>query len=230
MIAIILAGGLGKRLKPFTEVIPKPLLPIGESNILEIQIKFLAKSGFEEIYIATNYKFELVKAYLGNGSKYGVKLFYSQENKPLGTIGPVSLLKKKITSPFILINGDVLTNLNFKNFYNYGKKLNYILTVGTIPIKIPFNFGIIKSNGNFITSVIEKPKFYNEILSGIYFFKPDILKYIPNGKYLGIDILIKFLLKKKIKIGKYNIVDFWLDIGQPDSYKKAQKVYKKFFN
>src|SRR5438309_577534 len=109
MKVVILAGGLGSRLKPFTEVIPKPLLPIGEKSVLEIQIDRLKKFGFDEVYLATNYKSEYVENFFGNGSRYGVKLAISKEEKPLGTVGPLTLLKDKLTEPFIVMNGDVLS-------------------------------------------------------------------------------------------------------------------------
>ena len=112
MKAVILAGGLGTRLRPFTEVIPKPLLPVGESSVLEIQILSLKQAGFSEIYIATNYKADYVKAFLGDGSKYDLKLYFSQEREPLGTCGPLALLREELDSLFILMNGDILTNLS----------------------------------------------------------------------------------------------------------------------
>ena len=117
MQAVILSGGLGTRLRPFTEVIPKPLLPIGEKAVLEIQIEHLKKYGFDEIYLATNYKSEYIENFFGDGSKFGVKLFISKEEKPLGTAGPVKLLQDKFKEPFIVMNGDI-TLLNYGNLYN----------------------------------------------------------------------------------------------------------------
>src|SRR3970040_505646 len=109
MKAVILAGGLGTRLKPFTEAIPKPLLPIGEKSVLEIQIQHLAKYGFDEIYIATNYKANYVESFIGDGQRMGVRITFSKEEKPLGTCGPIRLLKDELTEPFLLMNGDILT-------------------------------------------------------------------------------------------------------------------------
>ena len=120
MKAIILAGGLGTRLKPFTEAIPKPLLPIGEKAVLEIQIEHLKKNGFDEIYLATNYKSNYIENFFGDGSRYGVKLIISKEDKQLGTAGPIKLLESELTEPFLVMNGDILTNLDLKEFYNYG--------------------------------------------------------------------------------------------------------------
>ncbi|MGB0886939.1 MAG: sugar phosphate nucleotidyltransferase, partial [Vicingaceae bacterium] len=125
MKAVILAGGLGSRLKPFTEVIPKPLLPLGEKSLLELQIELLKKNGFDHIFLAVNYKADMIKSFLGDGSKYGVKLEYSLEEKPLGTCGPVSLLKDKlIGEPFLLMNGDILTKAKFNEIYQHALKFN----------------------------------------------------------------------------------------------------------
>lgn len=228
---VILAGGLGTRLKPFTEIIPKPLLPMGEKSLMELQIISLKENGFKDIYIATNYKADYVEAFLGNGKKYGVKLHFSKENKPLGTCGPLSLLKKELTKPFILMNGDILTKLNFKEFYNFGVKTKSNLTIGTKIITTPFRFGNVKTDkNNYIKSIEEKPELKFEILAGIYFFKPEIFKFIPNNTYFGMDTLIKNLLKKKQKISKYLIEEYWLDIGQVEDYNKAREEVTTNFN
>lgn len=130
MKAVILAGGLGTRLKPFTEIIPKPLLPIGEKSVLEIQIELLKKHGFSEIFLATNYKSEYIENFFGNGDRYGVKLTISKEEKPLGSVGPLSLLKDKLSdAPFLVMNGDVLSKCNFSELYQFGSQMNADLTV-----------------------------------------------------------------------------------------------------
>lgn len=230
MKAVILAGGLGTRLKEFTEIIPKPLLPMGEKSLMELQIISLKENGFNDIYVATNYKANYVEAFLGNGKKYGVKIHFSKEDKPLGTCGPLSLLKKELTEPFILMNGDILTKLNFKKFYDFGNKSKSNLTLGTKIITTPFRFGNVKTDkNNYIQSIEEKPDLKFEILGGIYFLKPKIFDFIPNNKYYGIDTLIKDLLNKKEKISRYLIEDYWLDIGQIEDYRKARKEVVKIF-
>ena len=148
MKAVILAGGLGSRLKPFTEVIPKPLLPIGEKSVLEIQIERLRQNGFDEIYLATNYMSDYISNFLGDGSRYGVKIRISKEDKPLGTVGPLTLLKDKLTEPFLVMNGDVLTLLNFKQFYDFSLKKNSVLSITIKELVTPFRFGNIFFNGD----------------------------------------------------------------------------------
>jgi len=229
MKAVILAGGLGTRLKPFTQVIPKPLLPIGESSVLEIQINRLIDSGATEIFIATNYKSNLVRAYLENGERFSIPIKFSVEDKPLGTCGPVTLLKENLTSPFILINGDILTTLDFKKAYDFSTKVDADLVVVTKKMVTPFNFGNVKTDGDFIIDIEEKPDFITEILSGIYILKPPLFDIIPYNKAYGIDNLIKDLLKKGEKVAKYLLQDYWLDIGQAKDYEEAQSAYETHF-
>lgn len=230
MKAVILAGGLGTRLRPLTEVIPKPLLPIGESNVLEIQIQSLKRSGFEEIYIATNYRAEYVKAFLGDGSKYGVQLFFSQEEKPLGTCGPLSLLRNQLDAPFLLMNGDILTNLDFSIPYKFAQSVLSDLTVVTRQMITPFNFGRVISSGNFLKEIQEKPDFKQEIVAGIYVMKPEILGRIPDGEYFGMDALIQTMLKDGNPVARFEMRDYWLDIGQIKDFEQAQGVYDEYFH
>ncbi len=137
MQAIILAGGLGSRLKPFTEIIPKPLLPVGEKSVLEIQMSRLKAHGFDEILLATNYKSEYIKNFFGDGSKMGVKLTISKEEIPLGTCGPLSLLRGKLTKPFMVMNGDILTTADFTKIYNYAIDIDADFTVVTKEVITP---------------------------------------------------------------------------------------------
>ena len=227
--AVILAGGLGLRLKPFTEAIPKPLLPIGEKSIIEIQILRLKKYGFTDIYLATNYKSEYIKSFLGSGKQFGVKITVSKEEKPLGTCGPLTLLKDNLQSPFLVINGDILTTINFERLYKYAKSIESDFTVVTKELIMPYAFGKIYSKGDFITGVEEKPNLRNEIIAGIYIMKTEIFKYIPEDEYFGMDNLIKNMLKHNIPIAKYRMDELWLDIGQLPDYEKAQDIYNEHF-
>lgn len=229
MKAVILAGGLGTRLRPFSEVIPKPLLPVGESSALEIQILALKKSGFNEIYIATNYKADYVQAFLGDGQKYGVQITFSKEDIPLGTCGPVLLLKDQLTEPFLLINGDILTTLNFARALEFALSVDANLTVLTKEIVTPFNFGRVASDGNYILDIEEKPDFRLEVLAGIYVLKPPVFELVPPATYYGIDSLIKDMLARKMKVARFPIKDYWLDIGQINDYQIAQEAYKTHF-
>lgn len=229
MKAIILAGGLGTRLRPFTEVIPKPLLPIGEKSILEIQIEHLKSNGFDEIFIATNYKSEYIESFLGDGSKYGVKLIFSREENPLGTAGPLKLLQDQLTEPFIVLNGDILTKLNYLEFYNFAQHVKAQLTITVKEIITPFQFGNIFFDGDYVTGIQEKPEIKTKIMAGIYVFQPEVLDLIPKDEYYGMDKLIIKMLNSKLPVAKYEIKDYWLDIGRMDDFEQAQDMYNKHF-
>ncbi len=222
MQAVILAGGLGSRLKPFTEIIPKPLLPVGEKAVLEIQIESLKKYGFNEIFIATNYKADYIESFLGRGERYGVNLYYSKEEKPLGTVGPLNLIKDKLKSPFLMMNGDILTLMNFKEFFDFAVSKGESLAVAIKKEIMPFEFGNIFFKGDYVTKIEEKPDLLLYILAGIYILTPEIFNYIPTNEYFGMDQLIKKLLSLDIKIPKYEIKEYWLDIGRAKDYEIAQ--------
>ncbi|OQC49237.1 MAG: D-glycero-alpha-D-manno-heptose 1-phosphate guanylyltransferase [Tenericutes bacterium ADurb.Bin024] len=230
MQAIILSGGLGTRLRPFTEVIPKPLLPIGEKAVLEIQIEHLKNNGFDHIFLATNYKSEYIENFFGNGSKYGVKLSISKEEKPLGTAGPVKLLQNQLNNePFLVMNGDILTLLSYRKLYEFACSKETLLTIATKDIYTPFQFGNIHTEGDFVTGIEEKPNIKTTILAGIYIFKPEILNLIPDNTMYGMDKLIIDMLERRLPISHYPIQEYWLDIGQVGDYEKAQEIYKEHF-
>jgi len=227
--AVILAGGLGTRLKPLTEAIPKPLMPIGERSILELQVLRLKEFGFEDIYVATYYKANYIEAFLGDGSRYGVRITVSREEEPLGTCGPVKLLENELDVPFLVMNSDILTTADFGDLYEFALGIEADLIVATKEIITPFSFGRIESHGGFITAMEEKPALKTEVLAGVYIFKPPVLKLVPHGQYFGMDSLIKKMLEQGIPVGKYQIRQFWLDIGQIDDYHEAQAAYGEHF-
>lgn len=229
MKAVILAGGLGSRLKPFTEVIPKPLLPIGEKAVLEIQIERFKKYGFNEIYLATNYKSDYIEKFFGDGSRYGVKLEISREDIPLGTAGPLKLLKEKIREPFIVMNGDILSLIDFKEFYDFALQKGTLLTLAIKEFITPYAFGNIFFDGDFVSDIQEKPDLITYALAGIYLVKPELLDLIPPGQAFGMDKLIKKMLAEKQPIAKYELKEYWLDIGGVEEYKEAQEVYEQHF-
>jgi NDP-sugar pyrophosphorylase family protein len=227
--AVILAGGLGSRLKPFTEIIPKPLLPIGEKAVLEIQIEHLCAFGFKEIFLATNYKSEYIEKFLGDGSRYGVKLEICREKVPLGTAGPIKPLSGKLSDPFVVVNGDILSLLNYQKFFEFGLSKDTMLTVAIKKVVTPYAFGNIFFKNDLVTEIEEKPDIVNYVLAGIYLMKPQILNLIPDNEYFGMNTLIKDMLSKGLPIAKYEIEEYWLDVGQIDDYYKAQDIYEKHF-
>lgn len=226
--AVILSGGLGSRLKPFTMVIPKPLLPIGEKAVMEIQIERLAKFGFHRVFFATNYKSEYIEKFFGDGSRYGISLKISKEEKPLGTAGPIKLLENELNEPFLVMNGDILSLVDYNLLYDFALNSDSILTVCVKKIITPYEFGNIFFDGDFVTDIKEKADIVTYALAGIYVMKPEILKYIPEGEYYGMDKLILRLLAEKQPISKFEIKEYWLDIGRMDDYEKAQDALKYF--
>ena len=226
MKAVILAGGLGTRLKPFTEVIPKPLLPIGEKAVLEHQIEHLKRFGFDEIYLATNYRSEYIENFLGDGSRYGVRLTISKEEISLGTAGPLKLLTASLTEPFIVMNGDILSTIDCRAFYEHARAQNTKLTIAIKKIVMPYAFGNIEFEGHLVTGIEEKPNFITHALAGIYVIQPSLLELIPDKTYYGMDMLIKEMLKRGMPIAKYDLHEYWLDIGRVDDYEKAQEEFK----
>lgn len=223
MKAVILAGGLGTRLKPFTETIPKPLLPIGEKAVLEIQIARLKRHGFDEIFLATNHMADYLERFVGDGSQYGVKLSFSRETKPLGTVGPLHLLKNKLTEPFLVMNGDILSLIDFTDFHKFSLNGGAMLTLAVRQHVTPYAFGDIFFEGDRVTGIEEKPKIIKYILAGVYTLRPEILTLIPPDTYFGMDMLIKEMLRQGFPVLKYDLREYWLDIGQPGDYEKAQE-------
>lgn len=229
MKAVILSGGLGTRLKPFTEVIPKPLLPIGEKAVLEVQIERLRDHGFETVILATNYKSEYIENFFGDGSRYGITLKISKEETPLGTAGPLSLLKEELQEPFLVMNGDILTLLDFGSMYKFAVNKVAPVTIGVKKEILPFAFGNIFFDGDYVTDIQEKPNLELFILAGIYIMSPQIFDFIPDRQPYDMDKLIKKLLADNVPIPKYDIHEYWLDIGRIGDYEKAQEVYKDKF-
>jgi NDP-sugar pyrophosphorylase family protein len=227
MKAVILAGGKGTRLAPYTTVFPKPLMPLGDKPILETIIKQLKASGFEEVILAVGYLSELIKAYFNDGSKYGLKISYSKEESPLGTAGPLSLING-LDQTFIVMNGDILTTLPFSRLLKFHKEKGGVATIAISRRTMNIDYGVIELNDNgSIKDYIEKPQPSYDVSMGIYVFEPEVLKYIPAGQKLDFPDLIKKLIGAGKKVYGYVNDEYWLDIGRHDDYERAQEEYLK---
>ncbi|MCC7438555.1 MAG: NTP transferase domain-containing protein [Armatimonadetes bacterium] len=225
MKAVILAGGLGERLRPLTKIIPKPLLPVGEQSVLEITLLAMKNYGVKEILIALNYQSELFRAFLGDGSRWELTISCSQEQAPLGTAGPLRLFADRLTEPFIVMNGDILTSLDFRDIMKNHIDSGAILTVATKGITLPLRYGIIDTEQGRICSVREKPNLYAEVVAGIYVCNPSVISVIPEGATYSMIDVIKYLLDNQMLINHYPLHDYWLDIGQMEDYERAQELY-----
>ena len=228
--AILLAGGKGTRLKPFTKILPKPLMPIGKFTILEIVIRQLKYYGFKHITITVNHQAKLIKAFFGNGKKFNVTIDYALEKKPLGTMGPLKGIKD-LPDNFLVMNGDILTDLNFNKLYNIHKKNKNLFTISSYKRKDSIDYGLLKINKkNTLIKFVEKPNKIYQVSMGIYIIEKQIIKYLPNNRYFGFDHLMYKLLKLKKNVKVINHNGYWLDIGKPEDYINAIKQFKKMKN
>jgi NDP-sugar pyrophosphorylase family protein len=221
MKAVIMAGGLGERLRPLTQIFPKPLLPVGNRSVLQIQIDNLKSRGATDIYLALGYKHELFEFYFGDGSRWGVKIHYSVEEEPLGTAGPLTLLHDRLDEPFLVINGDILTNLDYAELRRAHSANAADITVATKVITLPLQYGVIHYSGDDIVDIEEKPSLYAEINAGIYFMNPDVIDLIPPGAPFSMDQLLKKMIAEGQKVARFLMSDYWLDIGQMSDFEKA---------
>lgn len=230
MKTVILAGGKGTRLKPYTTVFPKPLMPIGDRPILEIVIQQLKSYGFDDIIMTVGHLAELIMAFFGDGSKYGVKIRYSKEERPLGTAGPLALMKEELSEPFLMMNGDVLTTLDYSELVNYHKRHKAAATIALKKRDIKIDFGVVElDSNNTIKNYIEKPTITHLVSMGVYVFEPTVLKYIKPNEYLDFPDIIKKLISKGETVNGYVYDGHWLDIGRIDDYERANKEIDKIY-
>lgn len=225
--AIILAGGKGTRLRPYTVVLPKPLMPIGNYPILEVIIRQLIGNGFDHITMAVNHQAEIIQAFFGDGSKWGIKIDYSLEDKPLSTMAPLRLIPD-LPDNFLVMNGDVLTDLNFGQFYDTHVSGQEIFTVGAFVREQVNQYGVlIKDGEGYLTDFHEKPKVTYEVSMGVYMLSKRVMEYIPEGRAYGFDHLMLDLIKGGDPAKVHPYQGYWLDIGRPDDYMRAIEEFEK---
>ncbi len=225
--AVILAGGKGTRLKPFTLVLPKPLVPVDEYPILEIVIRQLAQFNFNHITIAVNHQADLIKAFFGNGEKWNIKIDYSKEEKPLSTMGPLKLIKD-LPEDFLVMNGDILTDLDYSNFYRTHVTNKELYTILSKKREDKVEYGILETNeANSLIGFKEKPVNHYQVSTGIYMVNKKVLNDIPYNTSFGFDqLMLKFINdNKNVKVQPFD--GYWLDIGRPDDYEKATDIFSK---
>lgn len=219
--AVILAGGKGTRLRPYTVVLPKPLMPIGDYPILEVIIRQLVRHKFTHITMAVNHQAEIIQAFFGDGSKWGIKIDYSLESKPLSTMAPLKLIDD-LPENFLVMNGDILTDLDFKSFYDNHVQNKNIFTISSYQREVKSEFGILDvDDTDSLIGFREKPVNVYDVSMGIYMVSKKVVDYIPEDTFYGFDHLMLDLMKsgEKPKVQKFS--GYWLDIGRPDDYAQA---------
>jgi NDP-sugar pyrophosphorylase family protein len=227
MKAVILAGGKGTRLAPYTVVLPKPLVPIGEQPILEILLRQLRHYGVTEVILAVGYLAGLIEAYFGDGEKLGLRITYSREDEPLGTAGPLALIDG-LDETFMVLNGDLLTNLDYRQLVAHHRKSGASCSIAMYDRSVQISLGVLKvDERQRLTDYIEKPTYHYQVSMGVYVFEPKVLARIPRGQYLDFPDLIKGLLKDRQHVGCYPFSGYWLDIGRHDDYAQAMEDFDR---
>ena len=224
---MIQAGGQGTRLRPFTTVLPKPLMPIGDLPVIEIVLRQLKHYGFIKIYVSIGHLGHLMQAFLGDGSRWGVRIEYVTEEQPLGTIGPVRQLRRP-QGPLLVMNGDLLTNINYAELYQHHIESGAELTIGVYNCSVPESLGVLDvTEENRIRGFREKPTLHYWASMGVYVLSPVVWDLIPPNQYFGFDTLMDKVLGNGLDTLVYRFDGIWLDIGRPEDYAMAAEVFER---
>ena len=229
--AVILAGGRGSRLAPYTTVLPKPLMPIGDRAILDVVVRQLHGAGFDSITMAVGYLGHLIEAVMGDGSDHGVSIEYHREDEPLGTAGPFATIDGLADDHFLAMNGDILTCLDYREFFQTHVESGNAMTVATHARLVKANYGVLHLDGSDgavrkVTGYEEKPEIPYTVSMGIYALAPAALEHIPGGRF-DIPDLVLALLEAGLPVGAFPFDGYWLDIGRHDDYEKAIEDYEQ---
>lgn len=224
---VIMAGGIGSRLRPHTYDCPKPMLKINGKPILEIVIENCIENGFQEFYISVNYLKDLIIDYFGDGSKLGVNIYYLEENKALGTAGSLSLLPKHLDESFIVLNGDVLTKFNPSSILDFHLKNNAFATISVRDYFLEVPYGVLEIEDKNVVNLVEKPIYTKKVNAGVYALDPKILEYIKFNEKIDMPDIIKTVLNLNKKIVACPIHEYWIDIGRPETLKEANISWEK---
>ncbi|NCD33474.1 MAG: CBS domain-containing protein [Spartobacteria bacterium] len=222
--AIVMAGGLGTRLRPLTETMPKPLLHVGERPILDHILSGLKRAGIDDVVLSVNYRGDQIRRHVGDGSSHALKVNYITEKQRLGTAGALSLLSPRPQNAFLVMNGDLLTNLNYAKLLDFQKENNYALVMGVRKYEIQIPYGVVHINGEgHVDGLREKPLHEHFINAGIYVLRPDCLDLIPHGSFYDMTDLINELIRREERVGAFPILEYWKDIGRPEDLQQASR-------
>ena len=227
MKAIILAGGRGTRLAPYTYVLPKPMMPVGDIAILEILLRQMKRSGINQVVLTVGHLAGLMQAFFQDGQQFDLDITYSFEPKPLGTAGPLALVPA-LDETFLVSNGDVLTLLDINDFIQFHRQEGGICTIAMHERQVKIDLGVIERNSNdyLVTNYIEKPTLDYCVSMGLYIFEPTVLNYIPKGDYLDFPDLVHKLLNAGEKVIGYPYKGYWMDLGNPEDYAQANHDFQ----
>ena len=224
--AVLLAGGKGTRLRPLTAVFPKPLVPVGHKPIIEVLLAKLKNAGLTDVTISTGYLAELVMALCGDGAKFGLNIDYTKEEKPLGTAGPLGLIED-LPDDFVVMNGDLLTTLNFPKMIAYHREQQSDVTIGIFRREVKIDFGVVDTEDGVFKGFREKPTFNYDVSMGFNILSNRVLKYVKKNEYLDMPDLILKVHEDGGKVNCYREDCYWLDIGRMDDYEQAQKDFEQ---
>ena len=227
--AVMLAGGVGSRLYPYTAFIPKPLVPIDKDAIAEVLLRQLAHHGIQRVIVSIGHLGHLIEAVLGDGSRYGLELIYQREQEPLGTVGPLALAKDMLPENFLVLNGDVLSDIDFAAIRAQHAASGRTLTVATFVREVRSEFGVLETDASGqVTAFREKPAIQNQVSMGVYAMNRRVLNYFKPGQKFGFDDLVLAMLKAGDPIGTFDWRHGrWLDIGRPADYADAQETFRQ---
>jgi NDP-sugar pyrophosphorylase family protein len=217
-----MAGGYGTRLMPLTEAVPKPMLPIGGRPILEHIVEQFRAAGIRSVNFAIHYKGKIIQDYFGDGSRFGISVGYTEEDQPLGTAGALRSLKD-FDEPILVINGDILSKIDFNAFFNFHKEQNAQMTVAVRIHEVSVPYGLIETDGVAITGLVEKPVIRHFVNAGIYLLNPEVRAYIPRDRRFDMTDLIERLVQQKCAVVSFPILDYWMDLGRHADYEQAQE-------
>lgn len=222
MKAVIQAGGKGARLMPYTTVLPKPLMPVGSQPVLALLLKWLRRNGTRDVYITTGYLGHLIRSVCGDGRQWDLRIQYTQEPEPLGTVGALSLMNGGLDDSFFVINGDVLTDLNLNAFAAFHRSHGELLSVAVSRRTVKIDFGVLDAPDGYVIGFKEKPVVSHLVSMGVYCMRPEILEHIPPGVPFGFDDLMFCLLGKGLPVCTFVHNGAWLDVGRVEDFKAAQ--------
>jgi len=224
--AVVMAGGLGTRLRPLTDTLPKPMLPIGSRPLLELIVERLKQSGIRRLNVATHYKGEVISEHFKDGQDFGVEITYVKEDQPLGTVGALSLLEDS-EDPLLVINGDILTRVDFREMLNFHREHKAELTIAVRQYEFNVPYGVVESDGVFVKGISEKPTVRQFINAGIYLLNPSVRRLVPNQQQYDMPDLIHRILSEGRQVVCFPVREYWLDIGIEDHYMQAQSDMEK---